>query len=257
MNSFELRTAVAIELPISVEEVNKEYILDLCHDFVVFDDALDTFRFAHLSVREFLKTRAEYTPVACDVLAAEICLIQLIGSTESLTAKDLFKDKCAVNVYSKLASTSESIVGGFHKYSTLYWTKHCASILEEGRQTHARFPGLFQFFLSTDCGSPSPLDAWMLSYRHRDYGDHALYYLRKALDEYPNPLTTPFLLACAFGFCEILRESLKNPQLGVEERRTAWDIAALSGQDEALKTLLTKRGECDIPEDFVEKWRQT
>jgi len=253
MNSFELRTAVAMDLPISAEELNKEHILDLCHNFVVFDDALDTFRFAHLSVREFLETRAEYAPVACHVLAAEICLIQLIGSTKSSTAKDLLKDQCVVDVSSKLASTSESIVGGFHKYSTLYWTKHCASIGEEGRQTHARFRGLFQFFLSTDCGSPSPLDAWMLSYRHREYGEYAPYYLRAALDEYPSPLTTPFFLACNFGFCEILRESLKNPQLGAEERRTVWEIATFGGQDEVLKTLLTQRGECDIPEYFVGK----
>jgi len=251
MNSFELRTAVAMNLPISAEELNKEHILDLCHNFIVFDDALDTFRFAHLSVREFLETRAEYTPVACHVLAAETCLIQLIGSTKSSTAKEFLKEECAVDVSGKLASTSESIVGGFHKYSTLYWTQHCASIGEEGRQTHARFRGLFQFFLSTDCGSPSPLDAWMLSYRHQEYHKYAPYYLRKDLDEYPSPLTTPFFLACAFGFCEILRESLKNPRLGVEERRAAWYIAATGGQDEALKTLLTKRGECDIPEQFV------
>ena len=251
MNSFELRTAVAIDLPISAEELNKEHILDLCHNFVVFDDALDTFRFAHLSVREFLETRPDYAPVACHVLGAETCLIQLIGSTKSSTARDFLKHKCAVDVSSKLASTSESIVDGFHKYSTLYWTSHCAFIGEEGRQTHTRFRDLFRFFLSTDCGNPSPLDAWMLSYRHRTYDEYAPYYLRTALDDYPNPLVMPFFLACAFGFCEILRECLKNPQLCAEERRTAWDMAVLGGQDEALKTLLAERGEFDIPDDFV------
>jgi hypothetical protein len=198
MKSFELCTAVAMDLPISAEELNKEHILDLCHNFVVFDSAFDTFRFAHLSVREFLETRAEYAPVACHVLAAEICLIQLIGSTKSSTAKDFLKDECAVDVSGKLASTSESIVGGFHKYSTLYWTRHCASIGEEGRQTHARFRGLFQFFLSTDCESPSPLDAWLLSYRHREYDAYAPYYLRRALSEYPSPLTTPFFFSLCF-----------------------------------------------------------
>lgn len=251
MKSFELRTADAMDLPISVAELNKENILDLCHNFVVYDDALDTFRFAHLSVREFLETRAEYAPVACHVLAAETCLIQLIGSTESSTAKYFLKDQCAVDVSGKLASASESIVGGFHKYSTLCWTKHCASIGEEGRQTHARFRRLFQFFLFTDCGSPSPLDAWMLLFRRREYGVDAPFYLRAALDKYSSPLTTPFFLACNFGFCEILRESLKNLQLGADERRTAWEIAALGCQDEVLKTLLTQRGECDIPESFV------
>jgi len=253
MNSFELRMAVAMDLPISAGELDKEHILDLCHNFVVFDDALDTFRFPHLSVREFLETRPEYVPVACHVLAAETCLIQLIGSTQSLTAKAILKEECAVDISSKLASTSESIVGGFHKYSTIYWTKHCASIGEKDRQSHARFRRLFQFFLSTECESPSPLDTWMLSYRHRKYDEHAPYYLRTALYESPSPLTTPFFLSCVFGFCEILRESLKNLRLGVEERRTAWDLAAISDQDEALRTLLTNREESDIPEDFVQR----
>ena len=244
------RTAVSMNLPVS-EELSKERMLDLCHNFIVFDDNLDTFRFAHLSVREFLETRSEFAPIACHTLAAEICLVQLIGSTLTSNARDFLKNEYIFDVSSRPASSLESIVGSFHKYSTLYWTTHCISIGEKDRQNHARFRRLFEFFLFSDQGDPSPLNAWMLSYRHCRYDRDAPYYLRAALDEYPSPLVAPFFLASAFGFCEILRESLLNSQLGGEERKRAWEIAAFGEQDEALKTLLTERGEHDLPPEFV------
>lgn len=253
MSSFEFRRAVAMNLPISIDEFTIEHILDLCHNFVVFDDAFDTLRFTHLSVREFLESRAEYAPVACHVFAGEVCLMQLIGSTKSSNAKNLLKDEYDVDVFSKVAGTSESMVGSFHNYSTLYWMKHCAIIGEDARQSHARFQKLFQFFLSTDCGDPSPLDVWMLSYRHREYDEHAPYYLRKALNNYPSPSIRPLFLACAFGICEIVRERLASCHLGVEEERMAWEIAVFGDQDEVLKILLTHHRDCYIPDDFVQK----
>ena len=252
MNSFEFCTAVTLNLPISAGELDKEHILDLCHNFVIYDDTLDTFRFAHLSVREFLETRAEYAQIPCHVLAAETCLIQLIGSTNTGTARDFLKNECAFEDFSKLASASESMVGSFHKYATIYWIPHCASIGEEGRQKDSHFQRLFRFFLFTDCGTLSPLDAWMLSYRHCPYDEYAPFYLRRALDNYSTPVIAPLFLACAFGFCEILRESLENLRLSVQESREAWEIALLGEQDEALKILLTQRGDREIPRSFVE-----
>ena len=38
--------------------VPKELVLKLCNNLVVFDAQLDTFRFAHLSVREFLDRKS-------------------------------------------------------------------------------------------------------------------------------------------------------------------------------------------------------
>jgi hypothetical protein len=40
----------------SNNSITKEDVLELCNNSVVFDGQLNTFRFAHLSVREFLKT---------------------------------------------------------------------------------------------------------------------------------------------------------------------------------------------------------
>ncbi|KAF6225375.1 hypothetical protein HO173_012759 [Letharia columbiana] len=49
MKSSEFCTAVAM-YTVPTEELTKEHVLDLCHNFVVFDNGSDVFRFAHLSV---------------------------------------------------------------------------------------------------------------------------------------------------------------------------------------------------------------
>lgn len=45
---------------------------------VVFDSTLDTFRFAHLSVSEFLEKLPEYTKEETNALAAKRCLLDVL-----------------------------------------------------------------------------------------------------------------------------------------------------------------------------------
>ena len=54
--------------------MSAEDLLDLCSSFVVRDTGLDIFRFAHLSVREFLETKSDYEPDMNHALVAELCL---------------------------------------------------------------------------------------------------------------------------------------------------------------------------------------
>jgi len=54
--------------------ISRDLVLKLCNNFVVFNAQLDTFRFAHLSVREFLERRQEYISTATNTLAAEAYL---------------------------------------------------------------------------------------------------------------------------------------------------------------------------------------
>ena len=56
------------------DEIHPDNILDLCSDFVVIDDEIDVFRFAHLSVPEFLESRDGYEPERNNALAFECCL---------------------------------------------------------------------------------------------------------------------------------------------------------------------------------------
>ena len=65
-------------------QLTKEHILEMCSNMIVFDPTLDTFRFAHLSVREFLEKRAEYTKEATNDLTAERCLLDILNAVDMM-----------------------------------------------------------------------------------------------------------------------------------------------------------------------------
>ena len=120
MRSSEFCTAVAMNLSILSEFITTENILDLCSKFVVLDRGLDTFRFAHLSVREFLEKRPEYSQNSCHILAAEICLLQLIGSSKCSSAESFIKNEYPIGTGERLAPTAETIPGGFQAFRVLF-----------------------------------------------------------------------------------------------------------------------------------------
>ncbi|KAF2204425.1 hypothetical protein GQ43DRAFT_493965, partial [Delitschia confertaspora ATCC 74209] len=66
LRSTEFLAVISLTLQASKNEVavSKDIVLNICNNFIVFDSQLDTFRFAHLSVREFLELRQEYKRTA-------------------------------------------------------------------------------------------------------------------------------------------------------------------------------------------------
>jgi ankyrin repeat protein len=54
--------------------ISPEIVLELCFDLVTLDRELDRFRFAHLSVREFLEKRDEYSQARTHGMATNACL---------------------------------------------------------------------------------------------------------------------------------------------------------------------------------------
>lgn len=101
MKSSEFCTAVAM-YTVPTEKLTKEHVLDLCHNFVVFDNGLDVFRFAHLSVREILEKRAECMANSCHLLAAETYLLQFIGSSNWSVAEAFLQHHYALDLRGKL-----------------------------------------------------------------------------------------------------------------------------------------------------------
>jgi hypothetical protein len=115
--------------------VSKDQILHMCSNFVVFDAPLDTFRFAHLSVREFLEKQPEYNRASINRLAAETCLQTLI-------------------------STPEPLVG---VYAAFYWAIHSKLARGEGFSKGLR--GLLFQFLSREDDPTSPFAMWTMALR--------------------------------------------------------------------------------------------
>jgi len=88
LTSEEFLTAVSTTPQQKFNSLTKGHILDLCSYMVVFDPELDTFRFAHLSVREFLEQQPEFATAATNALAAETCLANVISADASNMTKD-------------------------------------------------------------------------------------------------------------------------------------------------------------------------
>ena len=142
MKTSEFCTAVVWKI-VPAEELTKEKVLDLYYNFVVFDDNLDVFRFAHLSVREFLEKQAEYIAISCHLFAAETCLLLIIGLSDWALAKAFLEDHYTLQLCAKAASTAGLLVG-FHTYAMDFWYRHCQLIGEEGRKSISS--GSFAFF---------------------------------------------------------------------------------------------------------------
>lgn len=244
MKCSEFCTAVVMTI-VPAEELTKEHVLDLCHNFVIFDDGLDVFRFAHLSVREFLEKRAEYMTKSCHLLAAETCLSQFIDSSKWSAAETFLRHHCILDLRGKVASTAE-LSGGFHNYATMFWAKHCQLVGEDGRKSNPHFERVFRFFLSDASDDLSPLNIWIQSNLRREHGVLQIYLDPKHGCESEDRV---YYVACAYGFCEILRANRKLPK----DREKSWDLAVESNEGEALKLLLSNMSQDEIPVGLVSR----
>ncbi len=93
--------------------LSAEDLLDLYCNFVVLDTEIDVFRFAHLSVREYLEIKAGYDSESSHALAAQFCLKYLCTSKSSgpfLIPRDSWSDDSETGDLSALDLNSDSPV---------------------------------------------------------------------------------------------------------------------------------------------------
>ncbi|KAI9787978.1 MAG: hypothetical protein M1816_007282, partial [Peltula sp. TS41687] len=149
----EFLAAISIIANKDFELVSKDEVLELCNNFVVFDTQLDTFRFTHLSVREFLEKRPEYTAIATNSLVAEICLLILISTTPNSAAERFLSE------HGQHPIKGSCNMNDFGQYPKLYWAKHCQ--LAADARAHGSLKDAFQFFLSSGADPTSAFSMWI------------------------------------------------------------------------------------------------
>ncbi|KIM73983.1 hypothetical protein PILCRDRAFT_715467 [Piloderma croceum F 1598] len=220
----------------------KQQVLDLCCNLVVYDNELDTFRFAHLSVREFLEEQEEYSQLSSNALAAETCLLELIGSADCPNAKQFLLDKCKIDIRTTSVPTKIS----FHEYALAFWPKHCISA--DDRRLFGLLKDMVYFFLFDESGNASPLEIWVQS----PYSAKHFYHLRRDLDLYLHPLERSFLIACVCGFCDILDICLSKGILTDGIKQRGLELAA-NGQQRAFNLILddSEYNTVEIPEAVI------
>ena len=240
MKFSEFCTAIVLNT-IPAEELTKEHVLDLCHGFIVFDDSLEVFRFAHLSVREFLEKQDEYMASSCHIIAAETCLLHFIGLSDCSAAKAFLQHNYTLDVCGKATSTA-AVLGGFHNYATVFWARHCQLIGEERRKNNARFERIFHFFLFNASNALSPLNMWIQSDRRSTRGNSLQWLLNP--EHVCRPEDRVYYVACAYAFCEIIRLCMND--IPPEARDEGCFLAIDNTEAEALKVLLSNRSENEI-----------
>ena len=128
LSEAEFLAAVSIGTEREFSNLTKETILFICGNLVTFDHELRIFRFAHLSVREYLETQPNFTLGAAHTLAAETSLLVCLQRHTELGSKCKFR-----------------------RYAILYWLYHCQEAKKSGLS--GRLYRLLEDFLHTREGT--------------------------------------------------------------------------------------------------------
>lgn len=237
MCTSEFLSAVSISLE---EDVTKDHILEMCHNFVLYDEQLDIFRFAHLSVREFLEMRPEFSQINCNTLAAKGCLLQLMASSDSFSLGSDETDQRISCVPEAISETEDRNPTQFLEYAQSEWMDHCQLVPRSIRSEGSGLGLLLKSFLVTDSGPSSALDAWVhwfcsrvLSWDARK----ALWDLQALLLRNRKPKTRSLLIAIYYGFGEVISDVVDDQELEDEVRGKCSRLAAMAHQNEIFDVL--------------------
>ncbi|KAF4470591.1 ankyrin repeat [Fusarium albosuccineum] len=164
----------------ATEELSRDQVLDLCCNLVIYDNNMDTFRFSHLSVQEFLGEHVSYRQASAHALLAEACLMHMLQSPCFPTTLDPFLE-----------------------YSCDYWAEHAQ---EAGEEREGRLRPIINEFLSGDQDRHSCFTQW----HEVVWGPHRRWWLEPLLAKKLKLATSSswrpsvLLLICAFDLSGVL-----------------------------------------------------
>lgn len=249
----ELVTAVTINLSISPSELTTERVLELCRNFIVFDEGMDVFRFAHLSVQEFLERRPGFLKSSSHALAAEASLISVLAISGCDEAQQFLKQTYDGNIDRKLESPAGVVLHGFHAYASENWYSHCREA-ERAMAGLKSLKEILQFFLFHETALKSPLEVWLTRYFMALGTDRDDIRLVDFINRQHTLCAKSFLLACLFAFADIVKSSLEEKYLTDDVKNLGLEIAfdhSNVGKETVLRLLLTSCQHVLVPDKTV------
>ncbi|KAI4223157.1 MAG: hypothetical protein L6R36_005628 [Xanthoria steineri] len=102
-----IKAVLALETDGSVGDLGVSQLCDICSNLIMVDTKMNTVRFTHISVQEYLESRSEYVFQLANVSAALSCVEAYVSCPPS-------------NLDSTLHLAED-----FSHYATLYWVEHC------------------------------------------------------------------------------------------------------------------------------------
>jgi ankyrin repeat protein len=197
-------------------------LLRTCSCLVVLDDELDTLRFAHVSVQEYLARLPEFSITNANNAAASSCLI-----------------RCIDNPLPDLTIGIQP-ARGFDLYAAMYWPLHYNAASEHDRNGYLRDVLKEFMFSNEDFMSPFPLWIETIDEISKTLsGPHARLMDLAAIG---SESATPLFTACIYGLefaIEVLSE-MSAFDVNQKNRRghTGLYLASAAGQTRVVDRLL-------------------
>ncbi|KAI1822615.1 hypothetical protein F4861DRAFT_550622 [Xylaria intraflava] len=190
------------------ELLSEDQVLRLCRNLIVFDATLDSFRFAHLSVREFLESKETYSTIETNSIAAQCCFTTLKARNYTLERSYL------------------------HSYANCYWAPHCQSADVDRNGPVQKL--LHEFLLNTAPGSPfSAWNRYKFSSREGNWDFMTQLYSTQRKDP------CGIYVASAFDFVETVKFYIgQYPGMSDEILEDCASLSALYGTGKALNVFL-------------------
>lgn len=239
LNTADMISFVRQKSPCQFQDLTEDHILEFCRNFVTRDAGQDTFRFAHLSVREYLEKQPEYASSSCHALIAECCLLSAISSYEA-------QKKALAQYMPQLAHLASGrkfnqLGGPFFRdwafsrflggndinlipaqtYACTYWPYHC----EKAETERTRLPlskSFKNFMLEPGFVAEWAWDILLLRYEESKYESSSLCLRSEKLRACATTKSAPLLVSCIFGFLEIV-------EIFVSEKSVDWDARNFHG----------------------------
>lgn len=178
--------AVAMANPELQLEPTLSELVDVCSNLIVLDSKLNIFRFAHVSIQEFLETKPEFALDHVHRVAAISCL-------------NICMRGIPVMMENGVCQTDD-----FYHYGALFWAEHSRAACVTDRNDEVLLK--MQEFVFEEGEISMSFIGWVDEIRRfaealRD--DHPL---KKPLGAVPNSAYTPLFTACVFGLANLVED---------------------------------------------------
>jgi hypothetical protein len=227
LSTTEFMAAVSVDSMGRHTPLSNNKLIDVCCNLIVVDTELNIFRFAHLSVREYLEHREEYALYRTHAVAAERCISTLITNS-----------KISIEMSTDLMQQNDIL----RQYATLYWAAHtelCGKDFRNG----ALKDGFTRFLMQGHSMSPW-FAQWTIAvesvYNSLDWDDPMKDRLRETLSSPSMSLFT----ACVFGFFEVVEHLSRYSNNDLNSLNASGacglHLASQYGHLDTVRTLLAK-----------------
>ena len=230
LSSEEFLAALSYTARGQFDKLTIEQVLHLCSNLVIYDPTLDTFRFAHLSVREFLENQPECSPGVANALAAETCLLHVLSFADN-PATQRFISRYRHGLLKSPPSDKLST------YSTIYWAPHYQ--LASTERTAGVLKDLLFHFLSNESDPRSPVVAWAVRVEKALHNYSIAWDLRERLEDTKANRDRALFIASCFN----LQEAASIPThaggyIQNSRSRGLLEVAATHGSCDVISELI-------------------